>query len=141
MNSRKSILSIGAAMFAGVLLDVSAVPAQAQSEVLRVNVPFSFYFGDQHLPPGEYIFTPLPNGLVKIADSENKPSVTLITFRVSNGKRANTAKVVFNQYGEDTFLSEMWWTGTHDGYRPMQSKRERELAKSSSPIRIAVVQR
>jgi len=139
MNLRRSGLTIGAALCAATLLAFAATPAQAQSGALKVNIPFDFYAGDQQLPAGTYTIQPVASGTVILKSAERHASAALIGFYVSNPRRSNTARVIFNQYGSETFLSELWWTGQRDGLKPMPTNRERELAAVGSPLRIAIV--
>ncbi len=141
MNSKRSRLTIGAALFAGTLLVISVTPAQAQTGILRVNIPFGFYAGEQQMPAGEYIVEMIANGAVKVANLDTHAAAAFLTFRVTNNNRAGSAKLVFNRYGDEHFLSEMWWTGQRDGLKQVTSKRELELAAVSTPVRIAVVRR
>jgi len=139
MNLRKSGLTIGAALFAATLLALAAAtPAQALSQGLKVNIPFDFYAGNHYMPAGEYLIETIASGTIQLTNKDRHAVAALITFNVSNGRRAHSAQVIFNKYGNDTFLSEMWWTGQRDGVKPMLTNRERELAAVTTPVRIAI---
>jgi hypothetical protein len=52
-------------LMTGALAVTSMVPAFAQSDSMRVNVPFAFLVGTQKMPAGEYaVQSQTPNGLV-----------------------------------------------------------------------------
>jgi hypothetical protein len=138
MNLRKSGLTIGAALFAATLLVFAVTPAHAVSQGLKLNIPFDFYAGDQQMPAGAYVIRTNANGLVQITNIDRHASAVLITYNVTNSRRANTARVIFNQYGSETFLSEMWLTGQNEGLKPTLTNRERELAAVSTPVRVAI---
>jgi hypothetical protein len=133
MNANRSGVAIRVAFVAAAAILFLVGTTQAQSGTLRATMPFSFYAGDQLLPAGEYEIRAVGNGVVKISNYDAHKSVVFFTFGV-NHVAANpvSAKLVFNRYTDDYFLSEMWWEGA-DGRKSMPTKRETELAKTITP--------
>ena len=130
--------AIGVALLATFVL-ISAGSAQAQSERLKATIPFAVYAGDTLMPAGEYEEQQLAGGVVKLYHvASSKPVVfhTIPTIKV--GREDSSGQLIFNGYGEDYFLTEMWWSGA-TGRQSLPSKIERELsARGSAPIRVAV---
>lgn len=98
--------------------------AYAQGPAMQVNVPFAFHNGSQHLPAGVY--------RVEIEDSH----VILLRGRSGSGfvmtnpeiATASTSKgkIIFNRYGDQYYLSEVWPQGRDTGQRCAKSRQEKE---------------
>jgi hypothetical protein len=140
MNSKRSCVAIGAALLAATFLVFSAVSAQGFSDHMKGKIPFAFYVADEQLPAGNYDVQTIASGVVKVYNSETHNVVLFNTVRLSNPVRDSSgAKLIFHRYGDDYFLSEMWWSGTQDGLKTIESKREHELARLSTPVRVSIV--
>jgi hypothetical protein len=120
--------------FVVVMLAVSLVSltAQAQSaNQLKANIPFSFVIGNQTLPAGEYT--------VRYVNQNSGKSALLFksvdgrTSRIVNMNAAQTsraeikASLVFNQYGDSYFLSEVWTGSDQYGLSLPKSSAERRM--------------
>jgi hypothetical protein len=134
MNSTRSRVAIGAALLTASFFVFSVASAQGLSDRMKATIPFGFYVGDQLLPAGEYEVRTVTGGVARLYNSETNTSATFNTVRLSNPIQGSASgKLVFNRYGDDYFLSQMWWTGQQDGLQPLPSKRERELAGLNTP--------
>ena len=120
-----------------VALAVTSAKAQSRSHFMRINIPFEFIIRGETLPPGAYT--------VKRASSD-KPETLLLSsadggsrmFIVTRTVRARTdqneSKLVFHQYGDRYFLSQVWEAGEDEGRQLNKSRSERtahELAKDT----------
>ncbi len=139
MNATRSGVAIRVAFVAATAILFLAGTSQAQTGTLKATMPFSFYAGDQLLPAGEYEIKAIGNGVVKMSNYEAHMSVAFFTVGV-NHVTANpiSARLIFNRYSDDYFLSEMWWAD-QNGRKSMPSKREAELAKTVSPEQTATL--
>ena len=136
MNSTRVRLAAGAALMASFLL-FSVGSAQAESGPLMATIPFGFYTGTTLMPAGEYRIDTIENGVVKLFNRDTHTPVLVSTSAVRNSSRELVSgKIVFHRYGQDYFLSEMWWSGSDVGSKAPISNRERELAKGATPARI-----
>ena len=82
------------AVTAGALAVASLVPAFAQSETMRVNVPFSFYVGAEKMGAGQYdVQTETANGLVLI-QGEGR-GVAVVTSPFSETTPDGKASLIF----------------------------------------------
>ena len=130
INPTQSRVATGAALLAATFLVFSVASAQGLSNRMGATVPFDFTVGNQQLP----------SGVVKLYNSETHDVLIFNTGRLSNPVRNSASgQLIFHKYGDDYFLSKMWWAGSLDGFQPIQSKRERELAKLSRPVRVSIV--
>ncbi len=137
MNSKRFRFAV-AALLTLTFLVLSAGWAQAQSIRLKANIPFAFRAGEKLMPAGEYDVR--ANGVVvKILGPDADQSVMFTTVGISHRIGDDKdAKLIFNKYGDDYVLLEMWWPGEQDGRKALPSTAERELAKNVTPVRIAV---
>jgi len=105
--------------------------AVAQTIQVRSDVPFSFSVGSTALPAGAYDITSIsPNShtlLVKARDGSASMIVNSNAAVRMDG--AEKTKLVFNRYGSQYFLAEIWREGSTSGNQLPKSSREKELAK------------
>lgn len=132
---RKSFLSKIAMITLFIAVAASGVAAQAGSRVV-VNIPFDFVVGEKTLSAGEYTIKTISRNssqalLVQSADGSE--SVLTITNRVEARASQANSKVLFRQYGDKYFLSQVWTRGSTAGRELPRSKAERDhLAKVSA---------
>lgn len=122
-----------------ITVAVTSVNAQSRSHFMKVTIPFDFAIRDKNLPSGEYI--------VRRASSA-KPEALLIrgvdggsdVYVLTNNVRAMTgqseSKLVFRQYGDQYFLSQIWAAEDNTGRELPTSRRERsrdrEMARDAT---------
>jgi hypothetical protein len=127
---KNSILHVMKAFGACAVLGVSSLAAQSRNIV--ANVPFDFTVMNQHLPAGTYTVTSEnPLGPILIRGRENGAAMFVLTVPTNSGKTRDNAKLVFDRFGSQYFLRNIWYAGTNDGQQLRVSKIERELAKNS----------
>jgi len=115
---------------------VWAVPlANAQTASrLRAKIPFNFVVGSQHLPAGDYSVKPMSQVAVLVQSKDSRSSAVVLTTVVQAKKTQEIGKLVFNQYGNQYFLSQIWTPAADTGRELLKSRIEREIAnKISSP--------
>jgi hypothetical protein len=80
----------------------------AQSNGVRVTVPFDFTVGDKVLPSGTYTIKPeSTNPNVIVIRSHDKPIAALSLVHQDGNKSPNGGKLLFHKYGGQYFLSEI----------------------------------
>ena len=77
---------------------------------LVADIPFDFQIGKATLPPGQYIFNFgfLNSGPLSIQSRDGSRNAIALTSAVAPSTNSGTAKMVFNRYGSDYFLSQVW---------------------------------
>ena len=119
---------IALTLFAGLM-----VPAtQAQSVMLKANIPFDFVVGEKQLPPGEYQVKSLHQAVTQIQSMDARSSAIALTKGMQAGKISDGGKLVFNRYGDQYFLSEIWGAWSDAGRQFPKSRLEREVAQRSA---------
>jgi hypothetical protein len=89
-------------------LAVAGVHAQTPTRV-EVNIPFEFSAGKTILRPGVYTIKRMSGNLVTLRNVDNKSSVILnAPVNLSSTDAEATERLVFNKYGEQYFLAQIW---------------------------------
>lgn len=145
---RKQILK-AATMFVGIiaLAFVSAVASSAQnSHSTVVDIPFDFTVKGKSLPAGEYIISrssAADSTGLKIQRRDGRGNAIVLSRSIQNGERARESRLVFNRYGEQYFLSQVWTLGETEGRQLYKTGRERslevELAKANTRAETVVL--
>lgn len=73
---------------------------------VKANVPFDFNVGAKHLPAGTYRFLSVRQGVVAIESEETQTSI-LIAVASASEPTSNSARLIFNNYGDQYFLCEI----------------------------------
>ena len=119
---------IALTLFAGLM-----VPAtQAQSIMLKADIPFDFVVGDKQLHSGEYNVKQTHPGVVLIQSKDTSSSAMVLTTAAQAGKISDVNKLVFNRYGDQYFLSKIWAASSDSGRELPKSRLEREVAQRLS---------
>src|ERR1700758_2204322 len=106
--------------------------AFAQTVHVRGNIPFNFAVGNKTLPAGTYDVGTIDHRNSKILLLEARDgnaSMMVGSNAAENLKPADKTKLVFNQYGNRYFLSEIWVNGATIGRQLPKTSREKELAR------------
>ena len=122
------------------LFAVVMVPAtQAQSIMLKADIPFDFVVGKTRLPAGEYHVKPVNQAVTLIQSRDARASAIAMTTAVQAKKTADVGKLVFNRYGDQYFLSKIWSAASDTGRELPKSSLEREVAQGVSKATTLVI--
>ncbi len=129
------------------MLAMTSVQAQTPSRI-EVKVPFDFAIGKVQFKAGTYSFRKVTDNTLTIRDV-NGEGTTLVDAPLTIGSRDSKAgeRLVFNQYGTEYFLSQVWLSG--DTGRQLfpsgaetRAAREYKLAHNNAkPARVEVTAR
>ena len=124
-----------------VLFGSTDVRAQIP-DVTRINVPFAFTVGDQLLPHGDYLIhrlNPLAPNVVRIMRKDGEVEASIhVTMLVYENQHPGPGRLVFNKYGNDLFLSQLWLTGSTTGREFRVSDAELEVAANTPRVRTEI---
>ena len=107
----------------GAVAMVLTSHAFAQDKQMRVNVPFAFHNGSQRMPAGVYKVTIESEHLILLQGASKSGYVNT---NPEIGKPAATGKLVFQRYGDQYFLRDVWPASSETGEKCTKSKLERE---------------
>ena len=118
-----------------VAMSVTSVNAQSQAKLVA-NIPFEFVAGEKTMPAGEYTIRPVSEfGLrtrLLIRSRDGKAVTTVMVNSVQLSEIQKESKLVFNRYGDQTFLSQVWTSQSEYIGEVIRSKAEDRLAKKGA---------
>jgi hypothetical protein len=119
-----------------VLVGLMAVAAQAQTgsrTQLVANIPFQFNVGDKAMPAGAYTVSQVnpssDHAVLQLRSKDGKSVMIQMTNMI--GKANESARLVFNRYGSDSYFAEAWIPSDGNGLQAPRSKGERAAARNS----------
>ena len=115
-----------------VLLTFSAALGQSDRQTI-IYIPFNFTAGEKQFPAGKYVFERIwrnSDSVWVVRRKDNVGKAMLLTRPVRANETQQETRLVFHQYGELYFLSEIWTAGDATGRQIQTSDRERSLDKT-----------
>lgn len=115
-----------------LMIALASLTVQAQSaNQMKADIPFSFIIGNQTLPAGEYTVRYIDQSSGKTAllfrSMDGKTSRIVNMTTAQSGETEMKASLVFNQYGDSYFLSEVWTGADQYGLSLPKSRAERQM--------------
>ncbi len=111
---------------------VIAAPAvQAQSRVVA-NVPFAFILNDHSQAAGQYEVVSRSEQVDLIRNMQTGAGHFLLKSEQVESRYGKGAMLVFNRYGNEYFLSQIWDGQSDIGIQLAPTKREKELQLADS---------
>ena len=109
-----------------------AANAQIQSDAtLEVNIPHSFIVRDTTLPAGRYMIKVADDysnlNVLEIRSIKGHTSVFFDTESVHLPREARHSELVFDQIGDNYFLSRIFFGGDESGNQLAKSRMQRRL--------------
>jgi hypothetical protein len=123
-----------------VLATVSVSAQRRSDNSIAVNIPFDFAVGETKLPAGNYtlrriaLTSSYDRLVIQSADGRGD-SHTGMTRPNRTSQVQKQSKLIFNRYGDQYFLSQVWTADSDTGRDLFQSRNERNLAKESKLAR------
>jgi hypothetical protein len=96
---------------------------------MQVNVPFAFHNGSQRLPAGVYRVK-MQSAHVILLRGDSKSGFVVTNSEI--GKPSEKGKLIFQRYGDQYFLREVWAANSETGQKCPKSKLEREVEIAQS---------
>ena len=114
-----------------VLSLIVAAQVVRADEPMLVNIPFAFVAGNVTLPAGEYRVQKLDGNstVVLIRCSDATASAMVVTHAAQAKELQTESKLIFNQYGNRYFLSQVWTAGSIRGRQLLKSPQEKEISQ------------
>lgn len=132
-NVSARLYACAGALAVAAVLCLSPAATHAAPVVAIVNIPFDFYVGAGKLPAGRYMVSHLSDpAVLRVYDGEGHVSVSF-SIGISTSSTSNDAHLVFNRYGDQYFLSEVYWPGSSVARQLLKSSIETQIAKNSKP--------
>lgn len=128
------------------ILAASSAQAQSIAREQTANIPFSFTVGDKTFAAGSYSIARVnpqsdPAALV-IKSLDGRAKKIVLTTSVHAAKAQQNSKLVFNRYGDQYFLAQVWTQADITGLELPRSRSESTLlarvGKGRSPEQVAI---
>jgi len=143
-NARVKLARTGRSMllplFFGLIFATSILPARTQAQIIgnvAADIPFQFHVGNTTLPAGRYVIHQLEGSdlaTMEISTADGKLSAL---FNVGSAQAKTTpekTELIFNKYGDQYFLSELFDEGNVDGNKLLESRDEKQASKESGAV-------
>ncbi len=119
---------------ASLLVTLAVDPAHADTDSawVRADIPFDFIVGIKAYPAGTYyVEYTNPQGVFVVQIGEEERRQTLLWSNTVPAKsiQDDSPKLIFNRYGNEYFLSQVWSGAGLDGRELRKFHRERERAR------------
>jgi hypothetical protein len=124
---------------------VEGAHGQSLSTHVLAKIPFDFSVGDKKFPAGEYSVGRALSGSDDTVLQVSSVNGNLTAFRLTsenlNLARKGSDTLVFHQYGDQYFLSEVWPAGGTVGRTLLESRGERAAHEGMAKNKIATQRR
>ncbi len=121
----------GALATLAVALTVGVSFAQAQSRV-QADVPFAFSLQDRAMPAGNYQIIAQSGQVLEVRSLDSQRGQLLMKPMSVQASNDQSPKLVFHKYGDQYFLSQVWYGDSQYGIGFAESKREKEIKMASN---------
>ena len=143
---KKQVITMMASVAFFATLAITSVQAQNAGTV-SVSIPFDFAVSGKTLPAGEYYVQRSAEGARVVTTIRNRDKTKAVylpqTHPVQTNEIQSESKLVFNKYGDQYFLSQVWISGRSAGDELAKTARERglqnEIAKSQQKPETVVI--
>ena len=115
-----------------VLLTFASALGQSDRQTI-IHIPFNFSVGEKAFPAGKYVIErnrKESDTVWVIKRKDNVGKAMLLTRPVRANETQQETRLVFHQYGDLYFLSEIWTVGDATGRVIQNSEREKSLDKT-----------
>lgn len=128
------------------LLTLLLIPASLHTQMaieqhlMQVDVPFAFIAGGVHLPAGHYyVYHPGDPYLVVIKKDDGRARAMEYVHPSATDADKSSTKLVFNKYGDQYFLSEVWTEADQEVHRSFKCRIEKALIAQKPNLQLVVV--
>ena len=114
-----------------VMFGLTSFGKTTSDERITAVIPFDFSVQSQILPAGTYVVKQVREGMYQIqSEDRHGPMASMQTTALGSPTGTNNdTKLIFNKYGDQYFLSQIWASGQPEGRGVLKSHSERDLLK------------
>ncbi len=131
-----------AALLAIILLTQAALQAQIpiKQPLFRVDIPFAFVAAGVHLPAGHYhVYHPGDPYLIVIEKDDARARAMAYVHPAASNADESSTKLVFNRYGDQYFLAQVWTEPDQEVHQCFQCRAEKALMAQVGKSELVVV--
>jgi hypothetical protein len=114
---------------------VATYPGKANAQIvgeLQANIPFQFQAGNAKLPAGTYRIRMMEDSDLTLMEISTLDGSRSALFQVQESDANSTpskSELIFNKYGDNYFLSELFDQGEPSGSKVMESGDEKKISQ------------
>ena len=131
-----------ATLLAVILLIPALLHAQTviKQPLFRVDIPFTFVVGGVHLPAGHYhVYHPGDPYLIVIEKDDGRARAMAYVHPSASKADESSTKLVFNKYGDQYFLSQVWTEPDQQVHQCLRCRAEESLMAQAGKRELVVV--
>ena len=127
-------------LLGSILLLMAAMASAQTAQRVTMTVPFSFVAGSHNLPAGDYTIELNHEKDTMILRSEDRSGNNVVMLASNSERAANPGQsyAIFQRYGSQSFLAEVWRQGA--GQTLIPGDLQRELASKRPTVEVARVE-
>ena len=120
----------------GLLMGIGNASARAQTlneYSIVADIPFSFVVRDTALPAGKYTVKRVDDTETHLLEIRSNKGRIAVVFEAQNAQAnqiPRDAELVFDQVGDQYFLTQIWTSASEFGYQLPKTKAEERLEGS-----------
>ncbi|MCU1240475.1 MAG: hypothetical protein JWO71_1201 [Candidatus Acidoferrum typicum] len=121
------------------LLFVAAMyPGEANAQIIggiQANIPFQFHAGAANLPAGTYRIRMLEDSNLTLMEISSLDGSRSALFQVQESEADSTpakSELIFNKYGDQYFLAELFDEGDASGSKVIESNYEKKVSQGTA---------
>jgi hypothetical protein len=128
-----------------LVFTMSLWPARTQAQIVgsvQAEIPFQFHVGSKTLPAGKYLIRQLDEmdlNVMQIRSADGKLSALFNVEGVQAKATPDNTEVIFNKYGDQYFLSELFDEGEPDGSKVVPTAAEKRASMDSNAQMASVI--
>ncbi len=108
--------------------------------LFQVDIPFAFVAGGVHLPPGQYhVYHPGDPYLIVIEKDDGRARAMEYVHPSTTDSRSSSTKLVFNKYGDQYFLSQVWTEPDQEVHQCFKCRMEKTAMAQNPKPQLVVV--
>ena len=131
---------MGTMLLTIVLLAPITLQAQIPQHLFHADIPFPFVAAGTHLPAGHYhVSNPGDPYLLIIQKDDNRARAVVYVHTSETDSKVASTKLVFNKYGDQYFLSQVWTERDRETHLAFKCKAEQILAAKVEKPGVRVV--
>ncbi len=119
-------------------------PNQTHAQIvgsLEADIPFQFHAGDAKLPAGKYVIRMLDDSDLTIMEITKSDGSVAALFQIHSAQANSTPRkteLIFNKYGNNYFLNELFDEGESDGSQVVKSNYEKRAGQAAAEAQVHV---
>lgn len=101
--------------------------------LMKIDIPFAFTVDNHTMPAGRYYVTDIAaERTIALVNADGKHSLVFNDLPNYGRMASPDSRMVFQRYGSEYFLVQVWTKGETVARNPFVSKRVKELAQNGS---------